>query len=192
MKGYVCVYKINDCCYKILVSEKEKLKANFEYIKYNSPTNVEIFQVIFSENPIKLENVFKKRFFSKKIKEGFYNLNDEDLRYIDSHQENRVIELKNFFWNYISIKNLTIDSIKKVFINDHSSFSSKNNINQVVLKYIEDNLKNEVMTCTEIQEKINTDLDLDINTKTLGTILRINFTQKMKKFKGINKRVYYL
>jgi hypothetical protein len=193
MKGYVYVFRmIGTDFYKIGMTNSDSIKNRLEGFKTYAPNGVEVTQVIKTENARDLEKQLHKKFQFKRLKGEFFNLDKNDLDYLESLQESKIIDLKNFFWTYIFENDFDIDSVKRMFIIKNEVSPIEDSSDNQVIDYIYQNLKGNQLTCSEIRKLILNDLRIDINTKNLGVMLKKNFVQKMKKIEGVNQRVYLL
>jgi hypothetical protein len=193
MSGYVYVFRmIGTDFYKIGMTNSDTVKSRLESFKTYAPNGVEISQVIKSENARKLEKELHVKFQTKRLKGEFFRLDKNDLDYLESLQENKIVELKNFFWTYIFENDFDIDSVKRMFIIKNEVSPIEDSRDNQVIDYIYQNLKGNQLTCSEIRKLIINDLLIDLNTKNLGLMLKKNFVQKMKKIDGVNQRVYLL
>jgi hypothetical protein len=193
MKGYVYVFKmIGTNFYKIGMTNSDSVKSRLDNFRVFAPNGVEVIQVISTKNTRVLEKELHVKFHSKRMKGEFFNLDENDLIYLECLQDEKVNELKNFFWTYIFDNNFNIDSVKKLFINEYDNLSENKSKNEIVINYVNDYLAGNELTCTEVKKLIFETLNIEINTKNLGSILKSNYTQKMKKIEGSNQRVYLL
>ena len=193
MKGYVYVFKmIGTNFYKIGMTNSDSVKSRLDSFRVYAPNGVEVVQVILTKNTRLLEKELHLKFDAKRMKGEFFNLDENDLIYLECLQDEKVNELKNFFWTYIFDNNFNIDSVKKVFINEYENLSESKSKDEIVINYVNDYLAGNELTCTEVKKLIFENLSIDINTKNLGSILKSNYTQKMKKIEGSNQRVYLL
>ena len=191
MAGYVYVFKmIGTDYFKIGMTNKESVKSRLDSFKVYAPNGVEVVQVISSKTPLKLEKDLHLKFESKRMKGEFFKLTESDLKYLDLFQSEKTIELKNFFWTYIFDNNLTIDDVKTLFLS--KNMYQNNDKATDVINYVESNLIGNELTCTEIKDFLLNDCEIEINTKSLGSILKNSYEQKIKKIDGINHRVYLL
>lgn len=193
MKGYVYVFKmIGTNFYKIGMTNSDSVKSRLDNFRVFAPNGVEVIQVISTKNTRVLEKELHVKFHSKRMKGEFFNLDENDLIYLECLQDEKVNELKNFFWTYIFDNNFNIDSVKKLFINEYDNLSENKSKNEIVINYVNDYLAGNELTCTEVKKLIFETLNIEINTKNLGSILKSNYKQKMKKIEGSNQRVYLL
>jgi hypothetical protein len=174
------------------MTNSDSVKSRLDNFRVFAPNGVEVIQVISTKNTRVLEKELHVKFHSKRMKGEFFNLDENDLIYLECLQDEKVNELKNFFWTYIFDNNFNIDSVKKLFINEYDNLSENKSKNEIVINYVNDYLAGNELTCTEVKKLIFETLNIEINTKNLGSILKSNYKQKMKKIEGSNQRVYLL
>jgi hypothetical protein len=191
MAGYVYVFKmIGTNFYKIGMTNTESVKSRLDNFKVYAPNGVEVIQVIATKTPSKLEKKLHIKYESKRMKGEFFNLDDNDLNYLECLQDEKTIELKNYFWTYIFDNNITIEDVKYLFLS-RDNYTGNGKVESII-NHIKSNLLGNELTCTEIKKLLQEDCGISINTKSLGSILKNHFQQKIKKIEGVNHRVYLL
>jgi len=192
MKKFVYVFKVSGTSFFKIGYTESSVSSRFNSFKTYVPQGGEIFCVIKSSKPRDLEKELHNKFKNKRMNGEFFNLDEVDLSYLKSLVDKDTVYLNNLFWELISKRDLTIEDLKNIFKEDSLKDSHFDLLEQKVCEFINNNLRGSILSNTEILNNIKENMEIDLSQRMLGSVLRKNYSQQVKKIKGVSSRVYQL
>ena len=200
MKGKVYCFKmIGTSYYKIGMTETESINDRFNMFKTYSPNGAEIISVIETGNARLLENQLHNEFKNRRVNGEFFILDNFDIDKIKKYENEETIKLNNFFWINIKENNISFDELNKAFnylkINNEILNENLNeNSNEKIFNFLEFEWSCSWLSNNEIYKLLLDEniISNEFSKEALGRVLKIKYTQKIKKIDGITKRMYYI
>lgn len=196
MSGFVYVFKQSQTDYfKIGMTQTESIENRFKSFLTYSPTGGEIHCVIKTKDPVTLERQLHLKYSEKRMNGEFFKLNENDLFYLISIEDQKTKDLKELFYCSFLQSEIPIENIKRILNNN--IFQQRNrkgeikNRENLIFLYIEENLKGTELSNQEINNYLKL-VDIEISAKCLGILLKSRYEQKIKSIDGKSMRIYYL
>lgn len=200
MKKCVYVFRITGTDYYKIGFTVKDVNRRLQAMKMYNPNSIEIFCLIKTSDPAKLEKELHGKFNKNRMNGEFFKLSSEDLEILKQYMNKDYIDFMNechLIYQHGAIKlsqirNLLIRTKKMEERVENGKFDYS-----VFIPQIKKSFKDQVFaTSTEIFDKMfdyfsNEEMS-EVSKRGFGIMLSETFVRKVKKINGKTKRVYVI